>query len=227
MTDVFGHKFLNSQLLADQFAELGDYYVVVPDLFNGDPVDEAALFKVPEKERYLAYQDWKCNHTTEHVEKILEPLITAFQKKYGKPQFTATVGYCFGAKYSVRLQGISKFLEPNNIQIDSAAIFHPSFVDNAEFKGIKPKSTLLLAASDDDDVYTYDFKIKTEQALRELAADKTVQLKYKTITVQGVGHGYAVRGDITKSWVKHAKENAFRDALDWFKTTEEIYRQEV
>lgn len=36
-TDVIGHKFINAQLIADQFASNG-YLVVTSDLFNGDTV---------------------------------------------------------------------------------------------------------------------------------------------------------------------------------------------
>lgn len=37
LPDVIGHAFINSQLVADQFAANG-YFVVMPDQFHGDPV---------------------------------------------------------------------------------------------------------------------------------------------------------------------------------------------
>ncbi|KAJ5605899.1 Hydrolase tropI [Penicillium lagena] len=37
LTDVIGHRFINAQLIADQLAANG-LFVVMPDLFHGDPV---------------------------------------------------------------------------------------------------------------------------------------------------------------------------------------------
>merc|ERR1712000_451033 len=37
ITDVIGHRFINAQLIADQFAANG-CFVVMPDLFHGDPI---------------------------------------------------------------------------------------------------------------------------------------------------------------------------------------------
>lgn len=223
-TDIFGHKFLNSQVLADQFAELGDFYVVIPDLFSGDAIDEAVLASKSTEDRRASFMEWAVNHTTEHVENIIEPLITAYQEIFGRPQFSAAVGYCFGAKYALRLQGFSRIVQNNkDITINSVALFHPSFLDIDEFKAIKPRSNLLLAASDDDSAYTYEFRVLTEKTLKTLGEDKEVQLKYKTILLHGVGHGFAVRGDISNPWIKQAKEGAFRDALEWFKSTEQIH----
>lgn len=37
ITDVFGKDLVNTQLLADEYAQAG-FYVVVPDFFNGDPI---------------------------------------------------------------------------------------------------------------------------------------------------------------------------------------------
>ena len=34
---MIGHRFINAQLIADQFAANG-YLVVMPDLFGGDPI---------------------------------------------------------------------------------------------------------------------------------------------------------------------------------------------
>jgi hypothetical protein len=38
-TDVFGNSFINSRKLADSFAEGAQATVLIPDLFNGDPLD--------------------------------------------------------------------------------------------------------------------------------------------------------------------------------------------
>ena len=38
-TDGFGHTFINTQKVADTFAETTGATVLVPDLFNGDPMD--------------------------------------------------------------------------------------------------------------------------------------------------------------------------------------------
>jgi dienelactone hydrolase len=37
ITDVIGHRFNNANLIADQFAANG-YFVMMPDLFDGDPI---------------------------------------------------------------------------------------------------------------------------------------------------------------------------------------------
>ena len=36
LTDVICHRFINAQIIADQFAANG-YFVIMPDLFYGDP----------------------------------------------------------------------------------------------------------------------------------------------------------------------------------------------
>lgn len=215
LTDVFGHTFLNNQLLADEFAQKGKYYVVMPDLFDGDSMKVSDLNKpLPAGvDRATVFKAWKSKHEIQHVEKILGDVSAEVQSQYA-PKFNAAVGYCFGAKYAIRMLGASPFLETSKVTLQSAAIFHPSLVENEEVKLISTKSTLLIVAADNDHVYTAEVKTLTESTLKDL------EIKYRTVLLQGAGHGFAVRGNINDPWIKFAKEQAFLDAVDWFKLTE-------
>jgi hypothetical protein len=42
-TDVFGNVYINSQLLADAYAKALDAIVIVPDWFDGEPLDSALM----------------------------------------------------------------------------------------------------------------------------------------------------------------------------------------
>lgn len=221
LSDVFGYKFLNNQLLADLYAEVGGFYVIIPDLFTGEALDEAQLTNPPAGvDVRAAFGAWKAKHNDERIEGILYKVISQIQSQY-EPKFIATVGYCFTARYVVRLlAGTSpekKQLSPD-FRLNSGAIFHPSTIDTEDLKAIKSGSAFLVVAADNDDAYTTEIRASTEQILKELGEEN--KLKYRTVLLQGVGHGFAVRGDITIPWVKYAKERAFHDAIDWFKVSE-------
>lgn len=73
VTDVFGHKFINAQLMADQFAANG-YFVFMPDLFHADP----ARFGEPGFDLYK----WLENHTKETIDPVIEASIAELREKY-------------------------------------------------------------------------------------------------------------------------------------------------
>jgi dienelactone hydrolase len=87
LTDVIGHRFINSQLIADQFAANG-YFVAMPDLFHGDPVklNRPASFKL---------MTWLEGHPTERVDPVVDSVITHMRTYLGCEKVGA-VGYCFG-----------------------------------------------------------------------------------------------------------------------------------
>jgi len=75
LTDVIGHKFINAQLVADQFSANG-YLTVMPDIFHGDPIplNRPADFDMPK---------WRQGHGVERVDPVVEAVIKELREKFG------------------------------------------------------------------------------------------------------------------------------------------------
>lgn len=131
LTDIIGHGFINAQLLADGYAAHG-YHVVMPDLFRGDPWLMDASARVPAD---LTLPGWVQNHMLPQVEPIVLQVLEGIKSEL-KPQKIVAVGYCFGAKYVIRLLA-------NEVQAGYVA--HPSFVSLEELAEIK--GPLAIAAA--------------------------------------------------------------------------------
>jgi dienelactone hydrolase len=129
LPDVIGHKFINAQLIADQYAANG-YLTVMPDIFQGDPIplNRPADFD---------FNTWRQGHGVDKVDPIIEEVIKELKGKYGAKKIGG-VGYCFGAKGVVRFLKAGKF--------DAGYVAHPSFVDAEEIKAIE-KPLSIVAAS--------------------------------------------------------------------------------
>ena len=191
-TDVIGHKFINAQLIADQFAENG-YFVAMPDLFNGDPIslNRPADFD---------FMKWMGNgHTYKEVDPITDALIKELRTTYGVKKLGA-VGYCFGAKY------VARFLKKGKIDVGYMA--HPSFVDEAELKAIE--GPLSIAAAETDEIFPTEKRRASEDILFKMDIPWQINL------YSDVEHGFAVRAELTQPRVKWAKEQAFYQAVQWF-----------
>jgi dienelactone hydrolase len=128
LPDVIGHGFINTQLIADQFAANG-YFVAVPDIFNGDPLplNRGADFD---------FAAWLAKHGSETVDPVVETAIKELKGNYGIKKI-GTVGYCFGAKYVVRFlkKGVT----------DAGYIAHPSWVLASELKDIEGPLSIAAA----------------------------------------------------------------------------------
>lgn len=129
ITDVIGHKFINAQLIADQFAANG-YFVVMPDLFQGDPV----LMNGPAD---FSLQAWLTNHGTDKVDPVVEAALKELKALGAKK--IGGVGYCFGGKY------VARYLKKG--QIDAGYSAHPSFVSDEELRGIEGPFSISAAGT--------------------------------------------------------------------------------
>lgn len=82
LTDVIGHRSINSQLIADQLAANG-YFVMMPDLFYGDaiPLNKVGEFDIP-KWYAGGYHAQGIGHTPSTVEPIVESCISEMRTTY-------------------------------------------------------------------------------------------------------------------------------------------------
>lgn len=111
------------------------------------------------------------------------------------------MGYCFGGKYVVR------HLVPGKFDVGYTA--HPSHIDADELKSMK--GPLAIAAAEIDGIFPLEKRQETEEIL------KASEFPWQMNLYSGVKHGFAVRGDRDDPVVKYAMNNAFLQALEWFK----------
>ena len=90
LTDVIGHRFINAQLIADQLAANG-YFVVMPDLFHGDPVP----LNRPEGWDLMAWLNGPPGHLLPRVEPVVQAVFAEMKSSLGCERIGA-IGYCFG-----------------------------------------------------------------------------------------------------------------------------------
>jgi dienelactone hydrolase len=173
---------------------MGGLYVVMPDLFNGDPRSLD-----PPPPGYDMNRDWRPKHTPEITKPIVDKVLEGIRKRLN-PEYVVANGYCFGAKYVVLLLGEGK--------IDAGGIAHPSGITIDEVRKIQ--KPIIISGAEEDQAYPEQLRKETEKTLKEIGAT------YFTTLSSGVSHGFAVRGDLSKPAVKFAKEKCLEDFVRYF-----------
>jgi dienelactone hydrolase len=196
MTDVIGHRFLNAQLIADQFASNG-YFVVMPDILHDDPTP---LNRSPGFD-LMKWMNGPPGHLPPRIDPVIDAALVEMRTKLGCKRIGG-VGYCFGAKYVIR------HLQPDQGKIDVGYCAHPSFVEAQELQTIK--GPLAISAAETDSIFKEEKRHESENILKKTG------FPYQINLYSGVSHGFAVRGDVQNSVIKYAKESAFIQALQWF-----------
>ncbi|KAJ5203926.1 uncharacterized protein N7498_004805, partial [Penicillium cinerascens] len=200
LTDIIGHRLINAQLVADQFAMHG-YFVMMPDLFHGDPVplNKPGEFNM-QRWRTGGYHPEGKTHLPMDVDPVVESCIREMQTKF-KCKKLGAVGYCFGGKYVVRHLFPGKF--------DAGYTAHPSHVEADELKKIG--GPLAISAAETDAIFPPEKCQETEAILKALKFPWQINL------YSGVKHGFAVRGNPEIPAERYAMHSAFVQALEWFK----------
>ena len=194
LTDIFGHNLTNAHLLADKLASAGNL-VVVPDLFNGDPIPFplTADFDFP---------PWIAKHNDASVEGILGAFRAALKGSRYETETLTAVGYCFGARYVVRLLAEEGALV-------AGYIAHPGNVTPEDLAQVK--GPLSVAAAEVDTAFPKELRWAGEVALAGTGVRWEIKLW------QGVEHGFAVRWEKGEEWAEWVAREAREQAVGWFK----------
>ncbi|CAF1403463.1 unnamed protein product [Adineta steineri] len=193
-TDVFGNSFVNVQKIADTFAENTQTTVVIPDYFNGDPIDA----NVPNLMEVLPA--WLKKHPTKDTCLIAEKFISTIKQDYQSIQI---MGFCYGAKSVVHLLIHPEF----SSIIKGAVVAHPSFLVKEEATQIK--QSILFLCAENDQIFTPDLREEFEKELKSNHYGKFIDYP-------GTIHGFVVRPHDSPQAYQQ-RDKAIQDAIQYFK----------
>ncbi|RPA79659.1 alpha/beta-hydrolase [Ascobolus immersus RN42] len=187
-TNGVGFKSVNNQLQADQYAKEG-YFVLMPDLFEGDPAPNAASVVAQAESndwletvkmaavggvKQFMIDMWLARHSLERTLPVVERFYGAAKQEFSEQASNGiyAVGYCFGAKYVLRLNSAGK--------LKAGAVAH-GILTLEDFKGLK--SPISLACVVGDPFFADDARKQAE----DLLADS--ELTHEFRVYEGVPHG--------------------------------------
>jgi dienelactone hydrolase len=192
------------------------YFVVVPDIFHGDPVPADVM-----KKGGFNFPAWSAKHGADVVDAVVASTIKALRDEHGVKKIGA-VGYCFGGRYVLRFLATGKGL-------DAGFAAHPSMVTTEDIEGVaRPvsfalagefcadfRSTsgfgfVLMACAETDQAFTPERRAEAEGILQK---NKVI---HESHLYGGTVHGFAVRTDLSIPQQKFAKESAYHQAIRWF-----------
>ncbi|KAF2845023.1 alpha/beta-hydrolase [Plenodomus tracheiphilus IPT5] len=201
--DALGWKFGNARLLADHFAKEANLTVYLPDFFNGEILDTAALLESRWQDVDMA------GFTARNSRPIREPEIfasVAALRSQGYSKIGA-VGYCYGGWGVLRLASSIDGAPP---LVDAAVVAHPSWLTNEDFDNIQVPTMIL--APEIDSQFPDDMKM---HAFRKLVVEKkAVPLEYAHFPC--VSHGCMTKGDEEVEGERAAMIKGKDKAVGWF-----------
>ncbi|EFQ26058.1 dienelactone hydrolase [Colletotrichum graminicola M1.001] len=219
--DVWGLS-VNAQCLLDGFAAAG-YTALGMDYFRGDPISlrivralvlPTVLTISTVFYECLLYMLGSALHSAFAAETV--PRWTAVVRaRFGAELRAATgtetrfacVGYCFGAPYVCDLlAGVGG--DGGEPAVSAGAFAHPTALKEEHFAGVK--RPLLLSCAENDHAFPTESRRKAIDVLQKEGKVYHLQL------FQGVGHGFAVKGDPSDPYQRWCKEQSLKAIIDWF-----------
>lgn len=171
-TDIFGHKYINHQLLADKYAAAG-FTVVIPNMFKSGPMstDGYSVYALDKFFEWLALNP--VDFATATATRVAEQL------KSDYPSVQA-VGFCYGARMVVDLVKRSPPL------LNAAAVYHPTFLTADDAPAIKLPMLFNCAARELEQIFGPELRGKFEAELKDVPGSKFVDYP-------GTEHGFGAR----------------------------------
>ncbi|KAL8695892.1 MAG: hypothetical protein Q9201_007912 [Fulgogasparrea decipioides] len=224
ISDIFGWEFINTRLLADEYARAG-FYTYLPDFHQGDSLPVSFLQNVEpplKKQETLTVTEKATNAAVvpatlgpwlvKHRESVSKPLIDGFINTLRMTPGThkiGVVGFCWGGRYAI-LQAHGPSQTPGEVGgADAAFAAHPSLV--AVPGDLDPVSKpLSLALGTRDSLLDEG----TRGKIIDLMAKKT-EVEHEIRLYEEQVHGFALRSDWSSEGDKKAMDEATRQGVEW------------
>eukprot|EP01124_Arcella_intermedia_P021915 TRINITY_DN3152_c0_g1_i1.p1 TRINITY_DN3152_c0_g1~~TRINITY_DN3152_c0_g1_i1.p1 ORF type:complete len:266 (-),score=43.63 TRINITY_DN3152_c0_g1_i1:24-821(-) len=215
-TDIFGYSFVNSRLIADEFAKAG-FLCVIPDLFDGKPISEGLLDLMDTKPSGVLshlsfFADIASTVATQGLPffwnhlppskklPIFDAVIAGLKQDFGVAK-VGVQGYCYGGKLCALLAAAPD-------KVDAMATAHPSLLELADIEAIQKPS--LWCCAEVDQQFGAAMRQKSEAILQQH------NQVHRFVDYPGTTHGFAVRGDSTEEVVARSAKGALEEAVQWF-----------
>jgi len=221
LVDIFGWRFKNVRLLADDYAKAG-FYCYVPDVHEGDslPIEFLQSVEPPLKTKEREGLVDKAKETVDvmatlgpwlvkHREAVSEPIIGGFVNAVRQIPGTNSVGaigFCWGGRYAI----LQAHDHSGVGGVDAAYACHPSLLSiPADIEPVtKPLS---LAVGDKDSL----LDMKSVEQIRDTLTKKGTPFQLEVYKDQV--HGFALRSDWSSDADKKAMDDAEKQGIEWFK----------
>ncbi|KAF2137395.1 uncharacterized protein K452DRAFT_321814 [Aplosporella prunicola CBS 121167] len=227
--DGFGWEFVNNRLLADHYAEKGDYKVYLPDFVNGHVIPVwatdclRALYRTDStltwllKPFYLARLIYGGLPFMMHSKfpktwPTVKAFMTAVRENEGASLPIGAAGFCWGGKHTAHLAHGHEAANGKPL-IDAAFTGHPSRLQiPEELENVRiPMS---FAVGDKD----HALKPPQVQQIRDVIEGKPEGERGEVRTYLGASHGFCVRADLVLLDAERQATEAEEQALAWFGT---------
>lgn len=223
---VFGWKFTNTRLLADQYAAAG-FYVYIPDVHEGDslPIDFLNTVEPPLPERHARTTIENATATAKvgatlgpwllkHRESVARPLVEGFIRTVRMIPGThkvGAIGFCWGGRYAI-LAGHKDFSFGEGKGVDAVYSLHPSLVAiPADFD---PVAVPISFAVGDSDSLLGMKEVDQIKEIMEKKKDEGIQ--NEVVVYEDQIHGWSLRGDFSSEKDKKAMDQAEKQGIAWF-----------
>lgn len=221
--DVFGWEFVNSRLLADTYADKGDYKVYLPDFMNGHSAPIWMLERLVaanETGNYLmkayhmvcvicGFVPFMMRNNIGKSFPVVKGFFEQLRKEEGATLPIGAVGFCWGGKHAILLaQGAEIDGKP---LIDAGFTGHPSFLD---LPGDIEKVTIpvSIAVGDKDN----QIKAPHLPVIKELLEGKPEGAKGDIRVYEDATHGFALRAALDMEDLAKKAAEAEDQCISWF-----------
>jgi dienelactone hydrolase len=223
----------NNKIIADAYAASGEYLVLLPDFFKGDPVglkiaDALLPVNAAAQSTFAKYTGmlaslptflmWQRRHGKTETEKVCFDFLRELRRATPSQRKIGMVGFCWGGRFALRAGLESSMMEIDGVKkplVDAIVALHPSNmvlpedVDNL----VVPTS---IAWGVEDSMVSFETKSKVEEIHAKVQKTRKEFPQVEHRVYKPGRHGFAVRGNPDDPQERKALEDTEKQVLAWF-----------